>query len=260
VPHRSSTIVIGLMLVGAGGALNAQDVPVVAVKDGLLTASIRNHPIVQALGELGAKTGIALVPAADIEQDTISADLQRLPVDQGLRQLLKNYDTFFYYSGSADAPAVLRAVWIYRKGTAALLQPVPPETWADRRELEEMTTQRDPVIREQAYEALMSRPDQESRELLMRAIRGETEPDSGLRQRILSTAITKSVQFPPEILSYLAVTDPSEEIRWMALDALSTDPAVKETAEMASSDPSEAVRSRANEILAGIKAAARRQQ
>jgi hypothetical protein len=259
VPHRSSTIVIGLMLVGAGGRSMCRTY----LSSRSKTDSSR--PASEIIRSFKRWESSARRRASLLSRRRTSSRT-RSPQIYSACRWTKGCVNFsrttirFYYSGSADAPAVLRAVWIYRKGTAALLQPVPPETWADRRELEEMTTQRDPVIREQAYEALMSRPDQESRELLMRAIRGETEPDSGLRQRILSTAITKSVQFPPEILSYLAVTDPSEEIRWMALDALSTDPAVKETAEMASSDPSEAVRSRANEILAGIKAAARRQQ
>ncbi|HEX2460643.1 MAG TPA: hypothetical protein VHJ58_10890 [Vicinamibacterales bacterium] len=269
---RFSFVATVLTFVGTIVLINAQDgrqhpppspppsAPIIDVKDGLLTAKARNHPLGAVLAELGSRTKVALVAAPEIEQDPVSAHVEALPLDRGLRELLKNYDTFFYYGGQGEASTELRIVWIYPKGAAAMLQPVPPEAWASSRELKALLAASNPTVREQTYEALMSRPDPESQELVIQAIRGATEFDPELRQRILSSAISKGVVFPPDLLPYMAVADASEEIRSMALDALVTHTDVKRLAEAALSDPSEAVRDRAAQILADLSAGARRQR
>ncbi len=226
--------------------------PIVGVAAGRLTAKVRNHALGVVLGEIAARTAVTLVVAPEIEQDSVSADLLRLPLDRGLRELLKEYDTFFFYGGGADGPAELRSVWIYPKGAASLLQPVPPEAWASSRELKGLLAQSNPTIREQTYEALMSRPDPESQDLVVRALRGASESDPALRERLLSSAISKGVLFPPDLLPYIVIADASETIRLMALDALASGADVKPIAEAALSDPSEAVRNRAAQILAAF--------
>ena len=263
---RSSYVAIVLTLVGAVVLAEAQDrrqppqppsrasEPVIAVDDGRLTARVRNQALGMVLAAVAERTTIALVAAPEIEQDPVSADVKTVPLDRGLRELLKDYDTFFFYGSGTSAPAELRAVWIYPKGAASLLQPVAPEAWASSRELKGLLDQSDPIIREQIYEALMSRPDPESQDLVVQALRGATESDPDLRQRLLSSAISKGVLFPPDLLPYLAAADAAEAIRLMALDALGPAADVKQVAEAALSDPSEAVRDRAAQILAQIRA------
>ena len=87
------------------------------------------------------------------------------------------------------------------------------------------------------------------------ALTGKTESDHSVRQRLFSVAITKGFSPPPEVLADLALRDPSEQIRWLALDVLSEHSSAKQTAEAAVLDPNEAVREKAKQILADLKAA-----
>ena len=263
---RSSYVATVLTLVGAVALVNAQDdrpqsqppsragAPVIAADAGRLTARVKNLALGTVLAEVAAQTAIALVVAPEIEQDPVSADLRALPLDRALRELLKEYDTFIFYGSATNAPAELRGVWIYPKGAASMLQPVAPEAWASSHELKGLLAQSNATIREQTYEALMSRPDAESQDVVMRALRGASEFDPDLRQRLLSSAISKGVVFPPDLLPLMAAADDSEVIRLMALDALATAADMKHVFQAALSDPSEAVRDRAAQILAQIGA------
>ena len=100
----------------------------------------------------------------------------------------------------------------------------------------------------------MSRPDQESGNLLFLALRGASETDPEMRQRLLSSALSKGIDVPPEMLADLVRSDSSEEIRMMALDALSGDPSARDVAVAALTDPSEAIRERAKDLLTELDA------
>jgi hypothetical protein len=264
VTRQAFYIPIALVLAGVAmpaGAQDARQAPppspaataVITIDAGRLTARLQDQALGTVLGEVAARSEVALVVATpDIEQDPVSADIKGLPLDRALRVLLKDYDTFFFYGSATTAPADLRGVWVYRKGTAALLQPVPPEAWASSRELKDALAQADAGAREQIYESLLSRPDPESQAVIIQALRGATEADAELRERLLSSAISHGVAFPPGLLSEMAISDRSEAIRLMALDALALDPDVTQVAQSALGDPSDAVRDRAAQILQPI--------
>jgi len=244
---------------GVGSAQDASQAGFfITVQNGRLTASIQDYPMGSALEELSSQITVTLILAEDldIEGDRVSAELKDVPLDEGLRRLLNDYDTFFYYGVAGNTPSSLRTVWIYPKGAASALKPVPPEAWASTKELEASLVDWNPEIRERAYEALMSRPGSGSRELVLQALRGASETDEEMRQRILSSAISRGMRLPPDLLTDLARWDASEGIRLMALDALTGDPVVKELAVAALGDPSQAVRERAKEILAELDSAA----
>ncbi len=226
----------------------------VSVDNGLLTATIRNHSLRRVLEELSVIAHFTIVVADGAADRPVSLEVKQIRLDDGLRQLLSDHDSFFFYGGLADSPSSLRTVWVYRKGTASSLQPVPPEVWASSKDLEARLSNPDPENRALAYEGLLSRPDQSSRDAVIEALRGTTEKDHLVRQRIFSAAITKGTALPPDVLADLARLDPSEQIRWLALDALSEHSSVKQTAEAALTDPSEAVRERAKQILADLSA------
>jgi hypothetical protein len=118
---------------------------------------------------------------------------------------------------------------------------------------------RDPGVRERAYDALMSRPDRASRELVLLAIRGASEADADLRERLLSSAITRGIEVPRDVLADLVRADAADAIRLMALDALASDPSAREVAVAALSDVSEVVKERAREFLAELDSVTRRE-
>ena len=228
----------------------------IAIERGRITASIRDAPFGAILQELAARTGAVFVPAEDIDTGTsrMSAQLSGVPLDEGLHRLLKNYDVFFHYAAMDDAPSSLRAVWIYRKGAAANLRPVPPEVWGSTRELQANLADPDPLVRARSYEALLSRPGNDSRDLVIQALRGSTEPDDAVRERILAVAAGSEMRLPPDLLMDLAQSDRSTGVRLGALNALALEPAAKQAASHALSDPDAGIRKRAREILAELQA------
>jgi len=232
-----------------GAAPATEQLSGIRVEKGRLTAKFRNWSLQSVSEHLAASSMVNLVLSHGLEEILVSADMNGVELDVGLRTLLSGYDTFFFYDGSRSLPAALRTVWVYPKGSASALKPVRPEQWASRNELETALRDSDTEARALAYEALMSRPDQRSRSLVIDALKGRGERDSGLRERLLSTAISKGVDVPDHVLADLARTDPSDQIRWIALDALSQHPSAKQIAQAALADPSEAVRFRAKEIM-----------
>lgn len=126
---------------------------------------------------------------------------------------------------------------------------MPPELWANTKDLEAGLSEAEPNLREKSYDALMMRPDRHSRELVLHALLGDTEKDDGLRQRLLLSAGTRDFKIPPDILSHLARVDASPEIRWLALDGLSATPAALTAAQAALADSDATVRDKARQIL-----------
>ena len=240
--HAQEQVVVGRP--AAQGRLS------LTVEKGLLSISIADYPLRTVLEELGSRIQVAFVTAERVADDSVSAELRGVSLDECVRQLLSGYDTFLYYGNVGGAASALRAVWVYPKGAASTLRPVPPDAWASRKELESMLDDPNPEVRERVYEALISRPDRQSQEMVLQAVRGIRESDEGLRQRILSAILSKGVPVPPELLATLVRNDVSEQIRWMALNALAEHPIAQQVAEMAFRDPSQSVRERAQEISA----------
>jgi hypothetical protein len=231
----------------------------VAIAGGRMTAAIADAPLLAVLEALSSRTRISIVPGTGLEDERLSATINGEPVLDAIRRLLKDYDTFFYFSPSPQqSPALPAAIWVYPKGAGALLRPVPPETWAGSRELEMALRDKEPAVREKAYEVLMSRPDATSHNLVILAIRGASENDVELRQRLFSTASSKGIKLPIDVLADLVRADSSEEIRMMALDALAGEPDARAIATGALTDPSEVVRERAKDMLAVLDSMARR--
>jgi hypothetical protein len=239
--------------------LAAQEPPAVmrvAVEKGLLTCSIRTAPLAEVLEALADRTDVSFVPTDTIRGDDVTLEMTNVPVEAGLRRLLRRYDTFMYYDASGDLPS-LRTVWIYPRGLGAGLQPGPQHSLAVP-DSQEHVVDADSRIREEAYAALISKDDQASRELLVDVLRGTTEPDEGVRERLLTETINQGMKLPRDLLTDLARTDASELIRLRALDALADDPAGVDAATAAAGDPSPMVRERAQQILAAQAASNRR--
>jgi hypothetical protein len=72
------------------------------------------------------------------------------------------------------------------------------------------------------------------------AIRGVRERDSGVRERLLSIAVSRKFPLTADLLTDLVRNDPSEGIRWLALNELPEDPAARWVVETALTDSSEA--------------------
>ncbi|MGH3118772.1 MAG: HEAT repeat domain-containing protein, partial [Gaiellales bacterium] len=179
-----------------------------------------------------------------------------LPLDEALRRLLQDHDAFFFYGVERDRPASLRVVWVYPKGRGRGLMPVPPETWASTKELEGELRDADPPTRGRAVETLVKRKGERARDEVLRAL---ADPDGRVRSRALHSALRARLDFPVELLTRLALEDSSSHVRFLALEALETRPAViAPIASRAMHDPDPHVRSKAGEILSKLDRDARR--
>ena len=258
VRHR---VVFGICVFALAVDVAAQEAPAamsVAVEKGRISCDIRTAPLSQVLTALAERTGVTFVPADTIRGDDITLEMTNVPLEAGLRRLLRRYDTFMSYGASENSPS-LRTVWIYPKGLGAALQPVAQDSLGAA-DIRQRVTDPDPRVREEAYAALISRDDETSRELLTYALRG-AEADEGLREQLLTEIINQAVKLPSDLLTDLTRTDTSELIRLRALDALVDDPAgVDAAAAAAAGDPSPMVRERAEQILAAHAATNRRPQ
>jgi hypothetical protein len=94
-------------------------------------------------------------------------------VDEGLRQVLKNEDVFFFYT--AAEKLTLRAVWVYPKGSGNGIAPVPFEMWGSTKEIEHRLVHSDPEERSRAVMALVQRKHHRSMEIVLQALKDDNE-------------------------------------------------------------------------------------
>lgn len=229
----------------------------ITVTDGRLSVQVQNRPLDPILEEISRAGKVAILRPPSMGGQLVSVQFRDLPLDEGLRQLLRDQDAFFFYEAQGKAPASLRAVWVYPKGQGRRLQPVPPEAWASTTELEGDLADPDPRARAQAVGALVERKGDRARDAVLQALQ---DPDDQVRTRALYEALGADVQLPLDALIDLALRDPSPDVRFLALEALANGPEARTIAEAALSDPSPHLRSKASEILRGLEAATRPQQ
>lgn len=247
-----------VLTVGLASLAAAAEKRSIHFEAGRLTTRIENASIRAVLSEIALRTGMKITISDAVEEFEVSVDMNATPLEVGLRALLPDHDAFFYYGGSADEPPSLKAVWVFPKGMAAAFRPQAAGSGSGNGAMETALSDPSTEVRQKAYEALMTRQDASSQEILISVIRGDRERDDELRQRVMSAALTKGQILGPDTLADMVRGDRSDQIRWMALDALAQHESAKQVAEAALGDSSEAVRQRAGDILAELKAQAER--
>lgn len=233
-------------------SLPGRDAPalVVGITEGRLTLKVVKRPLAMVLDALTQESGIPIVVAGGAGDDVVSMEVRDIPWDEGLRRLLSRHDAFFLYGGEDKTAASLRAVWVYPKGGGKGLQPTPPETWASTKELEGKLADPDRSVRARAYEGLIDRQHERALETVVRGLREDR--DAEVRSRVLYAALNKGLELPADLLASLASGDGSDQVRFLALNALEGDPNAGAIATTALGDPSPQVRIRAREILATL--------
>jgi hypothetical protein len=229
----------------------------VSVKDGRLSVRVQNRPLGPILEEISRKGKVAIIRPHTVGRQLVSIQFRDFPLDEGLRQILKVHDAFFFYGVERKASASLRAVWVYPRGRGRGLQPVPPEDWASTTELERDLTDPDPGVRARAVGALVERKGDQARDAVLQALKDE---DDQVRTRALYETLDAEVKLPLDILIDLALRDASPDVRFLALEALADGPEARTIAVAALDDPSPHIRSKAQEIVRRLDAATRPRQ
>ena len=233
---------------GSRGGTQTAEQSIIAVQHGKLTVRVKNWSLESLLDRVSEQSGIAFVAPQGMGTAPVSLNLQNLPLEEALRQILSNHDTFFLWAaaGQPGKPSSLKAVWIYPKGKGQILQPLPPEEWASTKELREKLGDRDPDARVAAVKSLIERRGQGAEEEVLQALR---DSDAKVRSRALFYAQDRGLHLPSSVLENLEASDSSPEVRFLALQALDGDPNLEDIAQHALSDPDPHVQEGARELL-----------
>ena len=216
-----------------------------------VTLHVRRTALAAVLREITAQTGITVTTQVHIPAVVLTIDLDNVPVDEALKQLLGAFDLVLLYRGNLAPPRSL-AVWIYPPGQGGSALPGDAAAGA----LRDSVRQAEPAARAHAYEELLLHPDRLPSTVLEDGLRDE---DAQVRLRVLAQALVTHVAVPGETLERLALTDSDPQVRQTALTVLQGEQdlgrqQVEHIAEAASRDSDPAVYSTAMELLANLDA------
>jgi HEAT repeat protein len=220
----------------------------VRAKEGRLSVDVQGRSLEWVLGQISRAANVAFVTDEALPETTVSVQFGDIPLDEGLRRILKDQDSFFFYEAEGNAPSALRVVWVYPKGQGRSIQPVPPERWASTRDLEKLLTDPDADARSRAVESLIERQGEKARAVVLRALKDDS---ARVRTQALYGAFSSGLELPADVLAE-ALDDPSSDVRFLALEAIAGRPEAAPLARRALGDASPHVRERAREIVAKV--------
>ena len=232
----------------SGHASDARRRDAVSSKGGRLSVDVQGRALEWVLGAISRGANVAFVTDDMAPDTTVSVQFADLPLDEGLRRILQDQDTFFFYEAQGDKPSALRVVWVYAKGRGRSVQPIPPERWASTRDLEKWLTDPDADVRSRAVESLIERQGEKARAIVLRALKDDS---ARVRTQALYGAFSSGLDLPADVLAE-ALDDPSSDVRFLALEAIAGRPEAAPLARRALGDASPHVRERAREIVAKV--------
>ena len=178
---------------------------------------VRRTALAAVLREITVRTGITVTTQVHIPAVVLTIDLDNVPVDEALKQLLGAFDLVLLYRGNLAPPRSLTAVWIYPPGQGGSALPGD----AAARALRDSVRQAEPAARAHAYEELLLHPDRLPSTVLEDGLRDE---DAQVRLRVLAQALVTHVAVPAETLERLALTNSDPQVRQTALTVLQGEP------------------------------------
>jgi AMIN domain len=86
--------------------------------NGMLTFHVQNQSLRSAVMRIGIQSDIAITMGENLGTEPVSVEFRNCRIDEALRQMLTDYDTFFLYSGDDGNKKAtsLKAVWVYPEG------------------------------------------------------------------------------------------------------------------------------------------------
>ncbi len=96
----------------------------VTFKDGRLSINTQRLSLQHLASEISNKAGVPVILDGAVADESVPISFHDLPLDEGLRQVFKDNDTFFFYGSDKGEPAALKVVWVYLKGKARGIEPV----------------------------------------------------------------------------------------------------------------------------------------
>lgn len=214
----------------------------VTFEDGALSVRADHVRLGRILEEVSRAAKIAITMGDGVAGQRLSAEFSDQPLDQGLRQMLQEHDAFFYYRGKKG----LQLVWVYPKDAGVAIQPLAPDMWASTKEIAEGLSDPEPKRRAESIRQFVERTGAAARDEVLGALSDE---DPWVRTAALEGALYEGIDLSPDLLTRLATSDPAQEVRFLALQALPDDPSTERVALKALQDPSPHVRAYARQFL-----------
>jgi hypothetical protein len=231
-----------------------------SVHEGRLSLMVHAVPLKKVLNKIARQSGLSIAVAPSIDEK-VSATFEGLPLEEGLRQLLKGHNVIFLYAqseGSRTRRIFLTAVKVLPKGAEDRRR--ADEGEEPKRRVEESSEETDLAHRKQAVEALEASGQIETIEPLLEALQDE---DVDIRRTALEIfqrlRVSSSPEmFPSKALVEVAVQDDNPRMRMAALEVLrevaleSADPQALEGLEQALRDSDPDVQTWAIQLLDGL--------
>lgn len=203
-------------------------------------------PTLQSLlASIADHTKLRIVVDEAIAEQPVTAPLDR-PVDEVIRTVLAPYDVFYLHSNDAKGAATLKAIWVYARGEAADIAPVPATAWATTKDFEAQLQSSNADVRLRAFVALINRLGEDAMPILERALR---DPEASVRAGALAAALDAGPDLSAAELMRMLSDDPSPEVRVLALDAAEARDDAAAIANVAAADGDPRVRARAKELM-----------
>lgn len=223
------------------------------VKEGRVNLVAKQVSLKRVVEEISQRANVSVICSDAAAYPDVSVSLLDVSIEEALRYLLKDYDTFFFYREGDPTSTPVKAVWVYARGGGEQLQPLPPEEWASTNELERALSDLDPRVRASAIEAIVDRfPHAPS--TLGAVLQALNDDDDSVRMSALEAAVNRQVELPTDLLATLALGDRFPGVRLQALQALSLAPdvitAVAEN--VAALDPDSLVQAVAKQLLESL--------
>ncbi|MCP4408824.1 MAG: HEAT repeat domain-containing protein [Gammaproteobacteria bacterium] len=204
----------------------------ISVTGDTVTAKIDAAPLVEVLAEIKRQTKITIELDDTVSAHPIWADFKDLPLETGIRKLLRGHSFSVFYAGPATSidtharPQVVK-ISVEAGGDAYLEgQSLPPlnHTPPTNSQLSPAanTNHRDPEAPTLAHnlDRLWATVDQDAtraKESLSKAIQ---DPEPSVRETALEVMASMDQSFVGELLAEMALKDPEPEIRIEALNLL----------------------------------------
>jgi hypothetical protein len=181
-----------------------------------ISLNVSQKPLKKIAALIVKPLSINLIYDKEIADQVVDFCAENLTVEEALKKLFSNSDTFFYYAHATDGALKLATVWVYPQGMGDLLSPLP--TIAEN--LSQVTldvNDPDPDTRARAVESLIRQQVSDAPDILEIAL---NDTEEKVRLHALNSAAITSMPVSLEKLRWMLREDRSSTIRSMALTML----------------------------------------
>jgi hypothetical protein len=224
-------------------------------KDGRITISAERPLLSGVLAELSAGANIPIVVADALAEEPVAIKLREVTLEAAFGQILAPYDAFYLYTASGKSDGAISTIWVYPRGEGRSLQPVAPVQGTSTKALDHALEDPDPNVRYEAYEAIIGRQGARALPTFHQALADGSEV---VRFAALHAAIDAGLEIPTSELSALVSSDPSRDVRLLALEGLGSRPEAEALVASLQDDPDREVGAQAKETLERLRAVAKK--